>query len=926
MNENLTAIAGRPGLLAFAILLLPLTVASDDAIPLERATALFGDGRYVAAEIVLKNLLREDPSLIDARLMLGQLYLRNQNGAAAEKELLRAKELGAQPTRWRSGLAEAYIQQGRFRLALSLLDDEVSSEVGTELALRGRALLGLGEFDQAKAAFAGALERAPGDKVAASGLVQLAVLTGDTDIAGETSAALAEQFPDDSDVMLLRAEVLRQMDDSRAAIDQFKAVLAQEPENLRALLGRATIYVRLLEFEKARADLDSADRLQQDIVIVGYLRGVIAFMERDWDQAELQLQRVNSAQPNHLQSRLLLGIVSYARNQLQMADEYLSAIVTAMPGNVQAVKVLAATRLKLREPEAAIELLEPLETGDDPQIMALLGSAYMLAGDPERGQSWLHRAVEMAPDVAALRTQFALTLIAGGNTVDAIEELETAVELGQDVLQADVLLVLAQLKEERYDEAIGASIALENRRPGNPVAPNLTGLAFLAEGKLDEARARFERALEVDPDFSTALINMARVDIAGDDAAAAAARYQRVLEKDPRNLAALLGMAGLAERRNDDAALLKWLNKAQDTNSAAIQPGLLLVGFHINRRDYLRALTVATNLAARFPDDLDVLRVLGRTQTLAGQETSAILTFDQILQKRPDDARIHYLRGGAQRKAKDYAASADSFRRAMELEPDFFDARVALASVLLAARDHSGVLSVARALQRDYPDRDTGFHIEGTAQLAAHTPESAVAPLRKAFALQPNPEAVRQLAQAYVESGSQTEAIAILEQWASDEPKDLGSQARLAMLLHGQGMEDRALALYEHLNGAGDANPVILNNLAWILYERADPRALEIAEKAYELNPNRPEVADTLGWILYNRGKPDRGLRILQEAHLAYPAHTEVAYHTAVALDGMGRGKEAVKILRRLLREHPNADQAPAAQALLDELTVKETS
>ena len=65
--------------------------------------------------------------------------------------------------------------------------------------------------------------------------------------------------------------------------------------------------------------------------------------------------------------------------------------------------------------------------------MALLGSAYMLAGDQVRGQEWLTRAVETAPDVAALRTQLALTLIAGGKTGEAISGTgeQSAVELGK---------------------------------------------------------------------------------------------------------------------------------------------------------------------------------------------------------------------------------------------------------------------------------------------------------------------------------------------------------------------------------------------------------------------------------------------------------------------------------------------------------------
>jgi putative PEP-CTERM system TPR-repeat lipoprotein len=904
------------------VCLLAATPLRADDTGLGKAQAFFDEGNYNAAEIELKSLLQADPNLLDARMLLGRVYLRAGNGAAAEKELRRALDIGADPAALRFDLVEARLQQQQFKDVLESLDVDAlpPEDRARALALRGRAQIGLGEMDAAKRAFADAVALDPADREAAAGLVQLALLEGDIATADATSERLLERNPQEPDVMLLRAEVLRRAEQPEAAVALFADALALEPQNLRALLGRATTLVSMQRFDEARADLDKVDAIQPNIVIVSYLRGVMAFYGRDWDKAGEHLQLVLSAQPAHVQSQLLMGIVSYARNDLQLAEEYLSRVHAAIPGNPQAAKVLAATLLKLREPRQAAEVLEPIVDTGDAQVMALLGSAYMLAGDQEQGQQWLARAVEVAPDVAALRTQLALTLIAGGDMGGAIDELQSAVDLGQDVLQADVLLVLAKLKEQRYDEAIAASEALEARQPESPVAFNLTGLALLAQGKLEDARARFDKALAVDPAFTTALINLARVEVAADDLGAAEAQYQRALKQDPKNLAALLGMAALAELRGDDAGIVEWLNKAQDANPTASQPGLLLSRYYIDRQDYLKALSVANDLAARFADNLDALEMLGRAQTLADEPASAVRTFDQILQKRPDDPRIHYLKGGAQWKTDNLGAARRSFERAVELKADFVDARVALASVLVAADDYQDALDVARGLQTDYPDQALGFRIAGTVQMAARNPQDAIAPFQKALDLAPSAAMVRQLAEAYSRADRTPDAIALLEDWSRRQPDDLGSQAMLAMLLHGEGMADEALPIYERLYAAGQNNMLILNNLAWILHERGDARALEIAGKAYELDPNRPEVADTYGWILFKTGQRDKGLSILQQAHLAYPTQTEIAYHTAVALSDSGRSSEAMPILRRLVREHPSSAEADDAQALLDKL------
>jgi hypothetical protein len=79
-------------------------------------------------------------------------------------------------------------------------------------------------------------------------------------------------------------------------------------------------------------------------------------------------------------------------------------------------------------------------------------------------------------------------------------------------------------------------------------------------------------------------------------------------------------------------------------------------------------------------------------------------------------------------------------------------------------------------------------------------------------------------------------------------------------------------------------------------------------------------VADTYGWILYHSGEREQGLNILQQAYLAFPSQTEIGYHVAVALEGLGRQDESVRVLRRILRDDPKAPHAKAAQTLLDKL------
>jgi putative PEP-CTERM system TPR-repeat lipoprotein len=456
--------------------------------------------------------------------------------------------------------------------------------------------------------------------------------------------------------------------------------------------------------------------------------------------------------------------------------------------------------------------------------------------------------------------------------------------------------------------------------PESPVAYNLTGLAFLAEGESDKARGRFQKALELDPEFATAALNLARIEVAADNLDGAQQQYESVLSKKPGHLGAMLGLAALAERREDPDAMVSWLEKAQEANSDSVQPGLLLARHYISKKEALRALAVVNNLARSFPDNAQVLELLARAQSLAGESANAMRTFEQLAQLRPNDPNLHYLLGGGKWKAEDLYGAKDAFRKAISLKPDFINARVALASVELQDGRVGDALTIAKKLQQDFPDAAIGYQLEGRAYLSQDRPEEALTAFETGYSKEKGAEVMRQLANAYAEAGRRADAIELLEDWTAENPKDLGALGMLAMHYQQGGRDSDAIKAYETLVDGGVEDVVVLNNLAWIYHQAGDPRALETAKKAFDLDSDRPEVADTYGWILVQSGKVQEGLPVLQQAYVSYPTQTEIGYHVAVGLSKADRAEEAVKVLRRLLRENPNFPQAEDAKALLSEL------
>ncbi len=99
------------------------------------------------------------------------------------------------------------------------------------------------------------------------------------------------------------------------------------------------------------------------------------------------------------------------------------------------------------------------------------------------------------------------------------------------------------------------------------------GIDFFGEGKLDEAIAEYNQALEIDPRLTDALHGLAQAWFARNDFAAAIAAAQRILALDPDDILAWTtisrayqkkGMIPEAEEAGNKARVLGWKKQLQE--------------------------------------------------------------------------------------------------------------------------------------------------------------------------------------------------------------------------------------------------------------------------------------------------------------------------------------------------------------------------
>ncbi|MCK4375402.1 MAG: tetratricopeptide repeat protein [Candidatus Brocadiae bacterium] len=150
-------------------------------------------------------------------------------------------------------------------------------------------------------------------------------------------------------------------------------------------------------------------------------------------------------------------------------------------------------------------------------------------------------------------------------------------------------------------------------------------------------------------------------------------------------------------------------------------------------------------------------------------------------------------------------------------------------------------------------------------------------------------------------------------------PEDAGMiQLRLGELYAIQGRLEAAVSSYEAAIRHRDVAPHACNNLAYLLATRkGDPAAaLPLAERARRLAGPTPAILETLGWIHYLKGDAQQAVEYLEKAKAGLPNVATLRYHLGMAYRAAGRRAEARAELEEALsitRTFPDAQEAVKA-------------
>jgi Tfp pilus assembly protein PilF len=240
-----------------------------------------------------------------------------------------------------------------------------------------------------------------------------------------------------------------------------------------------------------------------------------------------------------------------------------------------------------------------------------------------------------------------------------------------------------------------------------------------------------------------------------------------------------------------------------------------------------------------------------------------------------------------------------------------------MAEIELQRGDSDKSMTYAKRLQKNRPDLYQGHKLEGDVWLKRKEYAKASTAYNRAWAKQQTATLSIAMFRASIPSSTVEEALEPALTWLQANPEDTATRFLVATAYLENDRTEAAAREYEKILEQAPETAAVLNNRAGLYSKNNDPRALEMAKRAYQSTPENPGIQDTYGWILVQNGQLEKGIRLLSQALDQLPGNADVRYHYAAALMQSGKTGEGSKLLEKLLAEgKPFSGQADAKRLL----------
>jgi putative PEP-CTERM system TPR-repeat lipoprotein len=757
--------------------------AHDARVGLARIA--LGERRPDEARAMVEEVLAQDPDVTDALLLKGEL-LAGTDPKAAIDTLKRAQAAAPWQFMAANNLVTLQASQGDFEGAAKSVETFRKASPQSPFGVYLQTLLDYRRGNLAQ--------------------------------ARENLLQVLKIAPDMPMVLLLAGGIEFDSRNYPQAAEHLRRVVAAQPRDPRPRATLAAAYLRSGDVDRAEEALAPLLGLENPGPTVLALAGEIALAKGEATRAAQFYERAAAKSEDNLAVKTRLAQTHMATGQFDRGIAELEALAASDPKKTQADLALIAGLLRRGQFDKALSAIDKLalKLPESPVPFQLRGLAFTGRKDLPKARENFERALQIQADympaaiqlarldlgekkTEAAMSRFRKVLEKSPNNVAAMLALagiqsgtnapkdETRATLEKavrtDPTSVDARLALTTFHLVNSDPKVALDSAQQGAAafPNSPPAIEQLGLAQQKAGDFNQALASFNKLATLLPDKAGPYMRIAQLHVSNKDTTAAVAALEKAATVEPTNpqpvemAAQVLVGAGQSEKALQVA---KRFQREQPANAF----GYILEGrIHLSQKRFADAeapLRKGHAIAKSGPTAVLVAQSLFD----GGKEADGIAFCNSWLAEHPKDTFVLAYVANRALLRSDYAAAAQRYRAALEVDPDnvLFLNNLAWAAGKLG--DPKAIGYAKRALELA-PESAAVQDTLGALLLERGDTALALELLRKATTAAPKQPGIRlNYAKALAKSGDEAGARKELEALAAEKDNP-AAQAEARKLL-----------------------------------------------------------------------------------------------------------------------------------------------
>lgn len=653
-----------------------------------------------------------------------------------------------------------------------------------------------------------------------------------------------------------------------------------------------------------------------------YVKEGTASLEKgDLAAALISFKNAVQADPKLLIARLALADALERNGDLPGAEQQLRRAIEAGGDANDLLPRIAVLLLDRGENALLIrdfgnqKLQSPVADSD---LKALVGLAYVAAGQSQKASEQLAQAKEVTPAIKLARAQVAFSANRRAEAATEMDDVLKAEKAPWWVMRAASRAFLANEEAAKallaIRQAYGAApmhrgvvgeyaeqlIAANKKEEARPLRDKLRKLApgyyrtqyldalfLLEDGKQDLAYTAVTKVLAALPEHIPSQVIAASIELERNELASVETRVKKILSASPNSSQGYRLKAMLDMRRGNTAeaavALEKAINRAPEDRSLLA----MAAGVSWSRGDKQTAVRQMSKAALQEPVRADLLAQLAEMLSVSGKSGEALKMLDSavLAAKTPKDRESVF---NSALHIKQYGLAKDLAKKEIAQRPKDAEPLLWMAAAVGSEGNEAGALDFTHQALDMRPD----YYAALSALLkTANTPDRRLdyeKRLRKAVDMgSKDPRVYLDQARLMKAAGVEPEKIgALLDKGVAAAPADLAVREAAAQHWIGVGRKDKALAVVKEGEGAMSDNARMLALAAYV--QEAAGESSQSAVKFAQLAERYPDRVD---WSVKH-------------------AQNQIK---------AGKNQDAEKVLRRLIQLRP---EEPAPYQMLARLQV----